>query len=49
MPYLRQALGQALAHNRSRDGCEMALAHDKPDQTEGTHSRSGFLDKAAPS
>lgn len=28
-----------------RKVCEMALAHDERDQTEGAYSRSDFLDK----
>ena len=28
-----------------REVCEMALAHDERDQTEGAYSRSDFLDK----
>ncbi|MCY1557343.1 Prophage integrase IntS [compost metagenome] len=28
-----------------REVCEMALAHDERDQTEGAYSRSNFLDK----
>jgi hypothetical protein len=28
-----------------REVCEMALAHDERDQTDGAYSRSDFLDK----
>lgn len=31
--------------NHPREVCEMALAHDERDQTEGAYSRSDFLDK----
>ncbi len=31
--------------NYSREVCEMALAHDERDQTEGAYSRSDYLDK----
>lgn len=31
--------------NYPREVCEMALAHDERDQTEGAYSRSDFLDK----
>ena len=32
-------------HSLPREVCEMALAHDERDQTEGVQSRSDFLDK----
>lgn len=32
----------------AREVCEMALAHDERDQTEGAYSRSDFLDKRRP-
>lgn len=32
------------APQHPREVCEMALAHDERDQTEGAYSRSDFLD-----
>jgi integrase len=34
--------------NHAREVCEMALAHDERDQTEGAYSRTDFLEKRRP-